>query len=88
MGLIRILAARPLGGYAVELTLTNGDVVKRDLAPLLQGPVFAEIRSNETRFRELRVEGGTLVWPSGADLCPDVLIWGGLPPAEAASSAA
>ena len=20
------------------------------------------------------------VWPNGADLCPDVLIWGGLPP--------
>ena len=26
-----------------------------------------------------------VVWPNGADLCPDVLIWGGPPPAEASS---
>jgi len=29
-----------------------------------------------------------LVWPGGADLCPDVLIWGGLPPADAVFDAA
>jgi len=51
-------------------------------------PVFSEIRSDQARFREMRVEAGTLVWPNGADLCPDVLIWGGLPPAETASDAA
>ena len=39
-------------------------------------------------FREMRVEGGTLVWPNGANLCPDAVIWGGLPPAETASDAA
>ena len=72
----------------VQLTLTDGRVVERDLGPMLVGPVFGEIRKNAARFREVRVEGGTLVWPTGADLCPDVLIWGGLPPAEATSDAA
>ncbi len=38
---------------------------------------LTEIRENAAAFRELRVEGGTLVWPNGADLCHDVLIWGG-----------
>jgi hypothetical protein len=28
----------------------------------------------------VRVEGGTVVRLNGADLCPDVLIWGGPPP--------
>jgi hypothetical protein len=88
MRLVRILAAKPLDNHRAQLTLTDGRVVERDLAPMLVGPVFAEIRDDEARFREMRVEGGTLVWPTGADLCPDVLIWGGLPPADAASDAA
>ena len=86
--MVRILEAKPLGGYRVELKLTDGRVVERDLGPMLVGPVFAEIRNDEARFREIRVEGGTVVWPNGADLCPDVLIWGGLPPADAVSDAA
>ena len=88
MRLVRIREAKPLDSSRVQLTLTDGRVVERDLEPMLVGPVFAEIRNNGLRFREMRVEGGTLVWPTGADLCPDVLIWGGLPPADAASDAA
>lgn len=88
MALIRIAKARPLDGYEVELTLTTGDVIRRDLQPFLNGPVFDAIRNDEGQFRALRVEDGTVVWPNGADLCPDVLIWGGLPPADVSSSAA
>jgi hypothetical protein len=88
MNLVRIQEAAPLDGYRVRLKLTDGRVIERDLAVHLTGPVFADIRSNPERFREFRVEAGTLVWPGGADLCPDVLIWGGLPPADAVSDAA
>ena len=87
MKLVRVCAARPMDGHRVQLTLTDGRVIERDVGPMLTGPIFSEIRSNPVRFREMRVEGGTLVWPNGADLCPDVLIWGGLPPAETASDA-
>ena len=86
--MIRIVEAKPLNGHHVELTLSDGQVIRRDLEPLLQGTVFADIRGDKQRFEELRVEDGTLVWPGGADLCPDVFIWGGLPPANASSSAA
>ncbi len=88
MRLVRIREAKPLDHRRVQLTLTDGRVIERDLVPMLVGPVFAGIRDNEAAFREMRVDGGTLVWPNGADLCPDVLIWGGLPPADAASDAA
>ena len=88
MRLVRIREAKPLDNYRVQLTLTDGRVIERDLGLLLEGPVFTEIRNDPAKFREMRVEGGTLVWPGGADLCPDVLIWGGLPPAEAATDAA
>jgi hypothetical protein len=87
MTLVRIQEAAPLGGYRVRLTLTDGRLIERDLAEHLTGPVFADICGSPERFREFRVEAGTLVWPGGADLCPDVLIWGSLPPADAASDA-
>jgi Protein of unknown function (DUF2442) len=88
MKLVRIREAKQLGRYRVQLTLTDGRIVERDLEPLMAGPIFADLRNDVTRFGEMRVEDGTLVWPNGADLCPDVLIWGGLPPADAASDAA
>ena len=88
MRLVRIREAKPLDNYRVQLTLTDGRVIERDLGPMLVGSVFDEIRNDEARFREMRVEGRTLVWPTGADLCPDVLIWGGLPPADATAGAA
>ena len=88
MALIRIVEAKPLEHFNVELTLTTGEIIQRNLEPLLQGPVFDSIREHEEQFRGLRAESGTLVWPNGADLCPDVLIWGGLPPSDASTCAA
>ncbi len=42
-----------------------------------------ELIQDSQRFREVCAEGGTVVWSNGADLCPDVLIWGGPPPLTA-----
>jgi hypothetical protein len=78
--LVRIAAIAPLEGRRVRLTLTGGTAVERDLSALPVGPVFREIRENPARFREVRVEAGALAWTDGADLCPDTVIWGGLPP--------
>jgi hypothetical protein len=80
MRLLRIRAVEPLGGFRLRLTLTDGSVIERDVEPLLRGPVFEPLRSDPERFREARAEAGTVAWPNGADLCPDVLIWGGPPP--------
>jgi hypothetical protein len=78
MRLVRIRDAKPLDNYRVQLTLTDGRLIERDRRPMLVGPVFDEIRNDEAKFREMCVEGGTVVWPGSADLCPDVLIWGRL----------
>lgn len=88
MALVRIQEATPIGHERVRLKLTDGRVVERDIGPLLAGPVFADIRASEALFRQVRVEAGTLAWPNGVNLCPDMVIWGGLPPADAASDAA
>ena len=82
MKLPRITNAAPLEGYRLRLTLTDGSVVERDVSKWMTGPVFEAIRRDPQSFRAVGVEAGTVVWPNGADLCPDVLIWGGPPPAE------
>jgi hypothetical protein len=88
MKLVRIRDAKPIDGYRVQLTLTDGRIIERDLGPMLAGEVFSGIRSDSARFQEVRVEDGALVWPNGADLCPDVVIWGGMPPVETSSQRA
>lgn len=83
--LLRIKSAKPLGGFRVRLVLTDGSAVERDLERLVSGGIFAALRKDPARFREFAVEGGTIAWPNGADLCPDVLIWGGPPPTKRAT---
>jgi hypothetical protein len=72
----RINAVRPTTGYRLELTFTDGahgevdlreDIVGRGgaLAPLEEAGFFRQVR--------LDPEAGTLVWPNGVDMCPDVL---------------
>jgi hypothetical protein len=85
MSLMRIAAVTPLSGQRLRLGLTDGTTIERDVGSLLIGPVFEEIRQKPEVFAQVRVEGGTVVWPNGADLCPDVLIWGGPPPADPAA---
>ena len=80
MRLTRIRSAAVIGGFRLRLRLTDGSVIERDVGSLLQGPIFAPLRRDPDMFARVRVQGGTVVWPNGADLCPDVLIWNGPPP--------
>ena len=82
MAFLRISGVEPLQDFKLKLVLTNGSVIERKVSHLLVGPVFEGIRTDPALFDQVRVEGGTVVWPNGADLCPDVLIWGGPPPNE------
>jgi len=70
-----IVEVRPLGGYRVRLRFEDGVEGELDLGKTIrfQG-VFAGL-ADEREFAKVRVdpELGTIVWPSGADLDPDVL---------------
>ena len=85
MSLLRIREVKPAAGFSVRLTLTDGSVIERDLTDLLVGPVFEPLRSDLGTFQKVVVEAGTIVWPNGADLDPDVLIWGGMAPKDASN---
>lgn len=74
--------------HVVRLKFDDGSEREVDLAPYLHGPIFEEIRQNAARFAEVRVDpdAGTIVWPNGADLAPDVL-YAGVPSARMESEA-
>ena len=67
------------GGFRITLFLASGIAVERDLSRLfLRSPIFRAARG---KFAQMRLrEDGALEWPNGADICPDVLVWGGAPP--------
>jgi hypothetical protein len=71
-----VTAARVLEGYRVELTFSDGIRGIVDLADRIvgRGGIFGPLE-NPQFFRQVRVdeELGTLVWPNGADICPDLL---------------
>ena len=81
MSLVRICSVVALDELRVRLVLTDGSTAERDLSNFLVGPIFDSIRRDRTVFERVHVEAGALVWPNGADLCPDVVIWNGPPPA-------
>jgi Protein of unknown function (DUF2442) len=64
--------------HVVHLRFADGVEKTLDLASYLHGPVFAEIRSKPDVFASVKVDpdAGTIVWPNGADLAPDVLYEG------------
>jgi hypothetical protein len=83
--MIRVKRATPTGDFGVRLTLTDGEVVERSLEDVLWGPAFELVRRDPATFAALTVEAGTVAWPGGADIDPDVLIWGGAAPRDPAA---
>ena len=76
--MIRVRTAEPLDGYRVRLVFTDDTERVVDISPYLHGPIFAPLRQDRGLFRALTVdqELGTIVWPNGADIDPDVLYYG------------
>lgn len=85
MALLRMARVDPLPGFHLRLRLTDGSTIERDVRSLMTGPVFDPIRERPEMFARVTINGGTVSWPNGADLCPDVVIWGGAPPSEPAA---
>jgi hypothetical protein len=70
-----VIAAEAIGSYRLLLTFEGGEQREIDVAGLVPfDGVFAPLRE-EGYFRQVQVNSdiGTIVWPNGADICPDVL---------------
>jgi hypothetical protein len=71
----RICTVEALEGFVVRIAFDDGTVREVDLEAELWGPVFEPLREDPQLFCQVRVdeELGTIVWPNGADMDPDVL---------------
>ncbi len=72
-----IRAVEHLGGHCLRLTFADGLIGDVDLSCRFaepMGPVFEPLR-DVGYFARVAVDSelGTIVWPNGADLAPDVL---------------
>jgi len=81
--MVEVTAVTPLEGYWLRLTLSNGDVIERDVVDLLRGGVLEPVRERRDVFEAAFIDGGTVAWPGGVDLAPETLIWNGPEPGSA-----
>ncbi len=64
-----------IGDYRLSIRFEDGTEAELDFAPMLTaGGIFNELK-DPARFAAVRVDSDaqTIVWPNGADICPDVL---------------
>ena len=72
---VRVCAVEPLQRFKALVTFDNGTQKEIDLEVYLYGPIFEPVRSDLTRFRSMKIAGGTIAWDNGADIDPDVLYY-------------
>ena len=85
-----VIDVEPLDGLRLLLSFEGGERRRVDIGELVSfSGVFEPLR-DESYFRRVAVnaEIGTICWPNGADLCPDVLYEASVPadPAQAAAA--
>lgn len=84
--MLEVAAVEPLDGYWLRLTLSDGQIIEREVGEALRGPVFEPVRADREIFEAAFVDGGTVAWPGNADLAPETLIWGSSSEQDAAGT--
>jgi len=72
---VDITAVEPIQGRTLLLTFANGERRVIDIAAHFKFFGVFEPLNDDAFFRGVRVnpDAGTIQWPNGADMCPDVL---------------
>jgi len=73
----KAIAVKVLRPYVLDVTFNDGTQREVDLEAELWGEVFVPLR-DPTLFAQAAVDpiGGSVYWPSGADLAPEFLYYG------------
>ena len=74
---VEVIGVRATGGYRLQVSLTDGSVVERDLSRFVEKhSIGVRSKLRDARFfRRARPGLGTVVWSRDVDICPYLLIW-------------
>jgi hypothetical protein len=67
-----VIRAEYRGGYRIRLTFDDDQQKTIDFRPWLEGPMFEPLK-DPSYFSRFFLDGGTVVWPNGADIAPETL---------------
>lgn len=67
-----VVRAEYRGGYSIHLAFNDGLETTIDFSQWLSGPIFAPLK-DPAYFQRFFLEGGSVVWPNGADVAPETL---------------
>jgi len=58
--------------YTLNVEFDNGEKKRFDVRPYIKGEWYGQL-DNMEYFKQVRVDGFTVIWPDGQDICPDEL---------------
>src|SRR2546422_9127792 len=67
-----VIRAEYRGGFRIHVVFNDELESTVDFEPWLEGPIFEPLKKT-SYFRRFFLEGGTVVWPNGADIAPETL---------------
>jgi len=67
-----VIRAKYDGEFRIHLTFNDDLQGTIDLRNLLEGPIFEPLKDRAC-FEQFFIDGGTVVWPNGADIAPETL---------------
>jgi hypothetical protein len=67
-----VVRAEHPGGFRLRLVFNDGSENTIDFSEWLEGPMFEPLKAPGF-FARYFVDGGTVVWPNGADIAPETL---------------
>lgn len=74
----RVKDVKPLKGYKLMLTFTNGEKRIYNMDGSLEKGIFKELK-DENLFKTVHAVNGTVQWLHEQDICPDTLYLDSIP---------
>jgi len=68
------LTVIPKENYTLEVSFDNGETRYFDVKPYIKGEWYSELKDPDY-FKTIKVNGYTVEWKNGQDICPDELFY-------------